>query len=165
MSSLCLVKTLLPIQWSPGCSVVLKSPVLLWRFGHQTGIFLLLSSVCLGLFLSLLSWPLASTLSERHPFCLLLQQPKGLVRCTASRFECIILRVGGPAPSLSSLYRPWMILWTATGMISYFAPSQSFKEISLGQSNIIQLSRVSSCSLVWGRRGCLETPSPSGLDL
>ena len=48
----------------------------------------------------------------------------------------------------SSQFRPWMILWTVTGMNSCSAPSECLGGIFLSRSSIILISRGSSCPLV-----------------
>ena len=54
---------------------------------------------------------------------------------------------------------------TAAEMNSCSAPSELLGSIFFGWSGIVQVSRVSSCPLVWGRSGCLETQSLSDLVL
>ena len=157
MSSPRLVWILLPMCWSRGCFVASRNPVLCRRFDHQIGTFLLFSSACLCLILSLLSWPLISTSPGRRPFCLLLCQPKGLVSCTASPFVFVICGVGDPASFtfcltslpkprilrfltlvlMSSWSRPWMILCTVTGKNSCSAPSELLRSIFFGRSSIV----------------------------
>ena len=185
MSSLWLELTLLPIRWSRGCSEASRSLVIRGRFGHQIGIFLSFLGVSFGVLFSLLSWPLTNITPGKHPFCFLLCQSRGLVSCTASPFVFIILGGGDPAHLrfflisllrrkillcltlvlMSSWSSPWMTLWTVTEMNSCFAPSEFLRSIFIGWSSIVLISRVSSCPLVWERRGCLTTPFLSSCDL
>ena len=47
-----------------------------------------------------------------------------------------------------------MTLWKVIGMNSCSAPSEPFGSIFLGWSSIVFMSKVSSCPIVWKRRGC-----------
>ena len=67
------------------------------EFRPPAGTSLSFSFVCRCHLLSPSSWPWTNISPGRHPFYLLLCQPKGLVSCMASPSGLVICVVGGPA--------------------------------------------------------------------
>ena len=146
--------------------------------GHLTGTSLSFSIVCRGHLLSPSSWPRTVISLGRHPFYLLLRQPKGLVSCTSSPSGFVIRMVGGPAllcSFLTSLPKHRILLCLTlcfeeftipslddfvgmTGASFFSVPFDPSGNTCFGLSTFIQGLRASLSPLVVSGRGCPVTP-------